>query len=144
MQFVNESPYIHTVYILPYEPPTGVSQEGGRYVSPKPEPITVSHHFNGRLKFFPTPLKLNPQLSPTHTDLSLLSLQLTEGMGLPARSVPHTRVAESPSNTATVPDPAPLSPAPTVYNRMYFLLRLQLLWAICKQYLRASIYVGVY
>ena len=55
-------------------------------------------------------------LLPLLTDLPLLSLQTTVGMGFPVSSVPHTRVTESPSNTATLSGSAATRPAPTVQD----------------------------
>ena len=47
------------------------------------------------------------------TNLPVSFVQVMVGVGLPVRSVPHTRVADSPSRTGTLTDPAPPSPAPT-------------------------------
>ena len=46
----------------------------------------------------------------------MLSVQVRVGRGFPERPVPQTRVADSPSTTATVPDPGPENLAPTAHD----------------------------
>ena len=56
----------------------------------------------------------------TTPHLPLLSVQKMVGRGFPMRPVPQTRVAVSPSTTATVLDPRPSKLAPTVVSNMLF------------------------
>ena len=53
-------------------------------------------------------------LLSTAPHLPLLSVQVRVGRGFPERPVPQTRVADSPSTTATVSDPGPENLAPAV------------------------------
>ncbi|CAI8044862.1 hypothetical protein GBAR_LOCUS24851 [Geodia barretti] len=45
-----------------------------------------------------------------------MSVQVRVGRGFPERPVPQTRVADSPSTTATISDPGPEIPAPTAHS----------------------------
>ena len=50
------------------------------------------------------------------TNPPVLSVQVRAGRGFPERPVPQTRVADSPSTTATVSDLGPANSAPTTHS----------------------------